>query len=118
MVLPNPPKMNQPKAKEEDVSDTSSVAIGITSRHVVANVELEQLDDQVKSMMEISENMIRLNRGNRSEKAWLCKVCGKEGRKMKITSHIEANHVRTDALLPCDLCGNSSRSRQSLILHN
>ena len=85
-------------------------------KSIEVSVELEELDEQVKSMMEVSENMAR-SRGNRSERAWLCKVCGKEGRKVKIMSHVEANHVRTNALLPCDLCGNSSRSRHGLKLH-
>ena len=106
----NPKEIAQPMAEEETTD-----AIGISSRNVEVNVELEKLDEQVKSMMEVSENM--LSRRNHSERAWLCKICGKEGKKMKIASHIEANHVRTDALLPCDLCGNSSRSRHRLRLH-
>ena len=107
-VLPNPPQKNQPMAEEEDTLDTSC----ISSPHVVANVELDQLDEQVKSMMEVGENIIRLRIGKDSEKGWLCKVCGKEGRKWKIRNHIEAKHIRTGTLLPCDLCGNSSRFKK------
>ena len=100
-------EITKPKT-EEDTSE----AIDISRPNVEAYVELEKLDEQVKSLMEASENMI--SKGNRSERAWLCKLCGKEGRKFKIMNHIEAIHVRTNVLLPCDLCGNSSRFRHVL----
>ena len=48
-------------------------------------------------MMEKSHN----NLGNGRGFAYLCKVCGKEGRDNHIKDHIEANHLE-GVVLPCD----------------
>ena len=39
------------------------------------------------------------------EFAYLCKVCGKEGRDHHIKDHIEANHLE-GIIIPCNLCAN------------
>ena len=51
--------------------------------------DMQELDEKVKSMMEISQNLIPSGR----EKAKICKVCGKDGAGIAIRDHIEANHL-------------------------
>ena len=79
-----------------------------------ANLNLHQLNEQVKSMMKLSGNMIFV--GKIPRKARICKVCGKEGEFGNIQKHIEANHI-SGANLPCDICGKVSRSRSGLRQH-
>ena len=77
---------------------------------------VQQLDEQVKSMMGVSEN--RLKVGNETKIARICKVCGKEGSRANVMTHIEANHIDTkDVSHSCDICGKTSRSRNGLRLH-
>ena len=77
--------------------------------------DLQELDEKVKSMMEKSQNLTQCtSRGTR--KADICKVCGKEGEGINIRDHIESNHLEGISL-PCNTCGNTFRSRQSLRKH-
>ena len=77
--------------------------------------DLEELDEQVKSMMENSQNMIQ--EGKRQKRAKICKVCGKEGNATAIKDHIEANHL-DGVSLPCNNCGKTFRSRIAKRRHN
>ena len=79
------------------------------------NVEIQKLDAQVKSLMDLSGNMLTI--GNRTVRGMICKVCGKEGDKTNIMTHIESNHVSTDVAHSCNICGKSSRSRHGLRQH-
>ena len=74
--------------------------------------DLENLDQQVKSMMKHSDNADPYGQG----KARVCKVCGKEGSTMNIMNHIEANHI-TGISLTCSLCGKFFTSRNTLNSH-
>ena len=74
--------------------------------------DLQELDIQVKSMMEMSQNLVP----SRKEKARICKVCGKEGAGYTIRDHIEANHLE-GVVLPCNACGKTYRSRTALSHH-
>ena len=76
------------------------------------NTNMESLDQQVKSMMLVSENADPYKKG----RARICKVCGKEGSYQVIMDHIEANHI-AGISVPCDLCGRSFKSRNSLSNH-
>ena len=76
--------------------------------------DLQELDEQVKSMMENSQNMIAS--GNRLIRAKICKVCEKEGENKAIRDHIEAHHLEGISL-PCNACEKTFRSRTSLRLH-
>ena len=73
--------------------------------------DLKELDEQVKSMMEKSQN--RINSGRFADR---CKVCGKEGKDTNIKDHIEANHLE-GIVIPCSLCDKTFRSRNSLRHH-
>ena len=75
--------------------------------------DLDQLEEMVKSMMEKSDN----NYANQSQKAYRCKVCGKEGMGSAIKDHIEANHIE-GIVIPCNLCEKTFRSRNALRHHN
>ena len=78
----------------------------------VLSGDLKALDEKVKSMMEKSENLI----ANGAQKAYVCKVCGKEGHGIAIRDHIEANHLEGISL-PCNSCEKVCRSRQTLRKH-
>ena len=75
---------------------------------------LQELDEQVKSMMENSQNMIQ--DGKIRIRAKICKVCGKEGRATTIIDHIEANHL-DGVSLPCNNCEKTFRSRKAKRMH-
>ena len=79
---------------------------------VVNSVDLQDLDAKVKSMIGKSENL-----ASDSNKARVCKVCGKEGQWVTIRDHIEAHHI-TGVSHNCALCGKSFKSRNSLRLHS
>ena len=74
--------------------------------------DLDTLEEKVKSMMEISQNL----RPDGRQKAYGCKVCGKEGAGSAIKDHIEANHLE-GIIIPCDICHKSFRSRNALRHH-
>merc|ERR1712129_106334 len=78
-------------------------------------VDLQDLDDKIKSMIGLSEN--KIGSGARAnELAKICKVCGKEGTMGHIKTHIEAKHI-TGVSHICDICGASSKSRNALGMH-
>ena len=58
----------------------------------VETADSGQLDQQIKTMMDSTENYITMKSGARS-RAFSCKVCGKEARDLDIRRHIEANHL-------------------------
>jgi len=69
---------------------------------------LEELDQQIASMMERGEDHV-----------WTCKVCGKKatkGGKPDMRDHIEANHVEGISH-PCTICGKTYKTRSSLKGH-
>ena len=92
---------------EEEYSSKMPVAL--------LNVETSHLDQQIKSMIGLSENM--LTYGSKTIRARVCKVCGKEGDITNLKTHIESNHIRSDVSHSCDICGKISRSRNGLRKH-
>ena len=82
--------------------------------------DLETHDESVKSMMEKGENMIpdgkQANGNPKYSKSYVCKVCGKEGKKDGVRSHIEKNHLR-GFCIPCEICGSTFDSRMGLHHH-
>ena len=77
---------------------------------------LQALDEKVKSLMGRSQNLVSAGTSNgkpQLAKAFICKVCGKEGRATLIRDHIEANHLEGISIL-CNYCNNVSSSRNSL----
>ena len=76
--------------------------------------DVAELSEEVKSMMGFSEN--DAIGGQRLGKAWVCKVCGKEGYMSDIERHIETYHI-TGIVLPCNICGKTSPTRKALQVH-
>ena len=74
--------------------------------------DLEDLEQRVQSMMEKSQNKL----ANGHQKADMCKVCGKEGKRNVIKDHIEANHLE-GIVLPCNNCEKTFRCRSGLRTH-
>ena len=74
--------------------------------------EFQELDERVKSLMEVSQNLDPSGK----QKAKICKMCGKEGQGKAIRDHIEANHLE-GVSLPCNVCGKEFRSRMNLGRH-
>ena len=73
---------------------------------------VSQLDVQIESMMEMSQNLISQG----THRAHVCKTCGKEGMRNDIRKHIEGNHFK-GLSFPCNLCGKTSKSRNALSNH-
>ena len=80
-----------------------------------ALADIQKLDEQVKSMMELSLNMVW--HGKEQRRATICKVCGKKGLRGTIREHIEANHIE-GVHLPCNSCEKTFGSRASLRKHS
>ena len=78
--MPKPPNVYHPNAKTE----SSSVAL--------VSVEADQLDEQIKSMMTMTENEVII--GGKKRKTYACNVCGKKGHGANIKTHIESNHTK------------------------
>ena len=76
------------------------------------SADLQDLDDKIKSMMMFSENKIKDGR----TRARICKLCGKEGPRHHIKSHIEANHI-TGVSHTCSMCETITRSRHAMVMH-
>ena len=93
----------------------NTIAYTESSSVALVSVEADQLDEQIKSMMSRTENVITM--ANRTVKAYACNVCGKEGTQGNIMTHIESNHIASNISHSCDICGKISRSRCGLRLH-
>jgi len=91
------------------INKTESPSVALVS------LEADQLDEQIKSMMTMTENEVA--NGKRMTKAYACNVCGKEGYPANIKTHIESNHIQSNITHSCDICGKLSRSRNGLRLH-
>ena len=76
--------------------------------------DFKELDEQIKSMMSLSQNMLSIPNGKR--RASTCNACGKEGNYRNIKDHIEAYHIE-GASLPCTFCGKMFKSRSALRHH-
>ena len=93
----------------EDYSKETTVAL--TSDKI--SVDLQELDEQIKSM--ITKSGVSTNNGQ--GRMATCNVCGKQGALKHMPQHIEANHI-TGVSHACEICGKISRSRQLSSRHN
>ena len=76
------------------------------------SVDLVELEEKAKSMMQKSQN----KNGNGRGFAFVCKVCGKEGLSHNIKDHIEANHLE-GVVIPCNFCDKTFRCKNSVRMH-
>ena len=105
--------VNQDGFQENGLLQAKSEKALVLTDQATNNTDVESLDQQVKSMMLVSENGDPYRRGGRAR---ICKVCGKEGGMAQIMSHIEANHIAGNPV-PCDLCGQVFKTRDALRKH-
>ena len=96
-----------PAKKEKTIAASSEI---FNAHHLISR-GLDQLEDQVKLLMEKGQNQIGI------QKAYVCKVCGKEGYSSSIKDHIERNHIE-GITVSCNQCEKSFRSRHSLRIHH
>ena len=75
--------------------------------------DLQDLDDKIKSMMEVSKNK---NDGNTAGLKRICNVCGKEGEQSNISRHVEATHI-TGVSHTCKICGTTKKTRHAIRRH-
>ena len=94
----------------EGESSKASYDTTVATRNKI-NVELHDLDDQIKSMITRTEISLP-GKGKMAS----CNVCGKQGPYMAMPQHIEANHI-VGVSHACDVCGKVSRSRSALSQH-
>ena len=74
--------------------------------------ELKNLEEKVKSLMELTENWV----SNGKQRAQRCKMCGKKGLGSHIKNHIETYHLE-NICVPCGICENAFKTRAALKLH-
>ena len=90
--------------------DKANRSVALTS---MFSGELQELDEQVKGMLEKTHNVT----ANGKRLMYVCKACGKEGdNSMNMKRHIESNHLE-GVSIPCNLCEKTARSRQAIIMH-
>ena len=109
------PKENYSPLPQLCYEDQVSVQV-ISAPKIEVPEDMKELDEQIELVIGRSENIIS-NGGTKMTKAYVCQICGKEGRKTTIKDHIEVNHVEGISL-PCKLCGKIFGSRHSLRTHN
>ena len=70
---------------------------------------LEELKEQTNSMMrKTSKRGQKRGKGQESKVIYICKLCGKEGEKTNVRTHIEANHIKGFSI-PCNDCPKTFR---------
>ena len=79
-----------PNKIEARISNAETTTVSLVNAPVVA--DLTQLDEQIRSMMDETENFITRPNGQK-RKAFICKVCEKELGFSDMTRHIEAIHI-------------------------
>ena len=74
-------------------------------------VKLEDLDDQIESMMMITDKV-----DQRGYTLVTCSICYKELTKSHMKDHIESKHLE-GLSYSCDTCGKTSKTRVALRMH-
>ena len=114
----NPMKTEMKSDKRQPAQQLVNADTNLDQRVAIAkglSGDFQELDNQVKSLMESSQNSIQ--NGSKWTRAKICKVCGKEGAPSAIRDHIESHHLE-GVSLPCNACEKTFRSRTTLRKHN
>ena len=80
------------------------MTVATISNNTTVSADLEDLDDQIRSMITKSD----VSAGGRIGKMATCNICGKKGPYSAMPRHVEANHI-TGVSHACDICGSISR---------
>ena len=91
--------------KKEDKIPQNNMMLAIPAN---ISEDLQHLDETVDSMLEKIDKMVN------GQRAFACKVCGKEGKSQNMKRHIEAKHIGEVFIHPCNLCEKTCRSRNAL----
>ena len=76
----------------------------VTADNKRVNAALEQLDEQINTMIDLTDKMVNWRRISR------CNICGKyEAPQSFVVRHIEANHI-TGVSHSCEICRKSRHS--------
>ena len=108
-IIPSPQFAKGSNLGVSFLSDTDN-----RSSEPAPRLSLEEINQNVKSLMMFSENSAPGKTKGRGRK---CKVCGKEGSMSSIVYHIESKHMPVLAI-PCDLCEKSFSSRTAFHSHD
>ena len=93
-------------------SNDTTVAITETLMNDKVSVDIDDLKEQIKSMITRSQ----LSAGPGQGVMASCNICGKQGPYRNMPNHVETNHI-TGISHPCDLCGKICRSWNALGMH-
>ena len=101
---------------QEQVSSQSVTGfeMAVSLPNSTKSEDIGELEEQINSMIEYGEHRIMV--GKENVKAAICKVCGKEGKRVHMREHIEINHI-TGFSHSCNTCGKTFRSRMRLRKH-
>ena len=78
------------------------------------SVDMDKREEEILSMIGRGENLVK--NGKTMQKAYVCRVCGKEGQRSTIKDHIEVNHLGIS--IPCNICEQTFKSKTYLRWHN
>ena len=81
----------------------------------LAKMEFKDLDDQLNSMMALGKSNIP-DGSNGFPRATICRICGNNGRRSDVETHIEGNHIEGISI-PCSSCQKTSRTRIAFRKH-
>ena len=109
----NTPSLPSSNKAQNATSASNDRTVALQS-NTIASDDMQELDQQVKSMMGKSQHKIQS--GKQLTTAAICNVCGKEGHPRNISDHIESNHLE-GICIPCNLCQKTFRSRKYLSKH-
>ena len=104
-------RQSQPTSRLQYQTQTNSDTV-VAVENSSANPNLQDLDDQIKSMMTKTD----VKTGKSQEYLASCNICGKEAVFKNIQRHIEANHI-IGVSHSCNICGKTSKSRNALGVH-
>ena len=90
----------------------SDKAVAAFDTNTMINVNIEDLDGQISSMITKSNVSAGTGKGFLAT----CNVCGKEGPYSQMPRHVEAKHIE-GVSHACDICGTISRSGNGLRQH-
>ena len=96
--------------EEPQKGSFNETTVALTNDNI--SVDLQDLDEQIKSM--ITKSDIRSSNGQGNLATY--NICGKQGPGNAMPRHIEAYHI-TGVSHACDICGKISRSRNALRMH-
>ena len=108
----NRSQFRAPISNFEEQSSKGSFDTTVALRNEKINAELQDLDEQIKSMITKSE----ISAGPGKGKMASCNACGKQGPFRAMPQHIEANHIAGGSHA-CNICEKISRSRDGLRNH-